>query len=133
YVRTGGVHRQVGPHCDARQQAALQVDGLHERHAATGEGMLAAGLAEAAQQDLLLRAQEHDLELDSETANLLDDLPEVVQLLDAAAGVDTHSGSLVELQSGSHQLAYEGGEQSQVKVVDAVVAGILQRVQGDGL
>ncbi len=124
-----------GAHADAGEQLAFELDGLDQRavrvgaQVALGQRVRAARLGEAAHQRVGAGVEEHRAHLD---AFVLQALEQRHQARQRAGGAHVHGHRDAAHRAFAFQ-AQELGQQLGRQVVDAEEAGVLQRVQRDGL
>src|SRR5512143_2200893 len=119
----GRVDHHVGALAQRRKQLALLADPVDDPPAAR-EGMAAASLLVAVEQDLLVRLEEDHLELEVARAELVEDRLQVLEVL-AAADVGHHRGPLDTAALVPEELA-EPADHPRRQVVDAEVAAVLE-------
>ncbi len=116
------------------EQLALFLDRVREARALVGQRMLAASLAEARQEHLVVGLEEHDLARDRVRSQLLHERRNLRDVVAAAiARIEADADVLERRVLAQQQLVDERAKQRRRDVVDAVEAEILERVQRDAL
>ncbi|MCY1346899.1 hypothetical protein D9M69_329970 [compost metagenome] len=132
-VEAGGVDLQVGEVGDGAEQGGFVANRFGQRPRLVGQWMAPAGLGEALEQGLVVGIEEQHVTVDMPGADLVEQFGKALQLAGQVACVDRHGDQRLE-QFGVQQGALgQFRQQQRRQVVDAVVAVVLQDIEGGAL
>src|SRR5690625_5109037 len=131
-IHRAGVQHQAGGHGDGLQPGLLPGQRLGEGGVGVAQRVAPPGLAEALDQGVIVGIQVDHLGVDV-VGQLLEQVVELAQVAAGVAGIDADGDPFGGVPGPVTQGADQLGQQGDREVVDAVVALVLQQVQGGAL